>query len=388
MISKVFHIRLPRFLVQAERVMDPRLSSRAVGIVSSDRSNGTLVAISSEAEQEGIHPGMPVSLVQKMSPRTVLLPSNASLYHKVNNIIFDVVSSFCPVVEPSGFGQFYLDMHGMTSVYDSYRRAGELVAQSIRRKADLRSQVGISRNKLVSAITTKVVPERLYSVENGEEVNFLSPLVSRHLPISEEKPVQTTLRDLNARFVQNIQELTLSQYAREVIFGKLGNQVHRQAYGIDTSAVKPPQIRDHIVERKVLDGDTNDEDMLLAEVQLLADQVAFQLRCQSRIARKAVLSVHYTDGYESSATGSLLHHSDQAVIQEFQRLYHRANRRRNRVRAIMADVFDFRQFARQMDLFDDAVPEKDDNLSRQLDKIRSKYGFEAIIPATGLIKAA
>jgi hypothetical protein len=54
----------------------------------------------------------------------------------------------------------------------------------------------------------------------------------------------------------------------------------------------------------------------------------------------------------------------------------------------MADVFDFRQFARQMDLFDDAVPEKDDNLSRQLDKIRSKYGFEAIMPATGLIKAA
>ncbi|HKJ69185.1 MAG TPA: hypothetical protein VKA68_14600 [bacterium] len=388
MNPKVFHIRLPRFPVQAERVVDPRLATRSVGIISSEKSSGTLVAVSPEAEEDGLQPGMPASLVRKMSPRTVLLPANAALYHKVNQVIYEVVSSFCPVVEPGGFGQFYLDMHGMERVYQSYRQAGDRVMQSIQEKADLGSQVGISRNKLVSAITTRVVPERLYSVESGQEVGFLSPLYSGHLPITTEQVVQAAIRDLNARVVRDVQNLTLNDYSAEVVFGRYSRQVHHQAYGIDTSAVKPPQIRDHIVERQVLEADTNDEDILRGTVRLLGEQIAFQLREQQRVAKKAVFSVHYTDGCESTATGSLPHYSDRAVTGELERLYERANIRRNRVRSVMADVSEFRAFARQMDLFDDAAPPREDALSDQLDRLRRKYGFEAVQPATALLQAA
>lgn len=388
MNPKVFHIRLPRFPIQAERVVDPRLSTRAVGIISSGKSSGSLVAVSPEAEQEGIRPGMPASLVRKMSPRTILLPANAALYRKVNRVIYRTVSSFCPVVEPGGYGQFYLDMHGMERVYRSDREAGDRVMRSIRDRADLQSQVGISRNKLVSAITTRVVPDPLYTVEFGQESGFLSPLASGYLPVTEQKPVRVALQDLNARAIYDVQEMTRSGYAAEVIFGKFGPRVRHQAYGVDTSAVKPPRIRDHIVERQILQADTNDEDILLGTVQLLAEQIAFQLREQHRVAGKAVLAVHYTDGYESTAAGALPHSSDRAVIRELQALYERANIRRNRVRSVMADVSAFRPFTRQMDLFEDAAPPRDDALSARLDQVRRKYGFQAIQPATALLQAA
>jgi len=371
-------------MVQAERVVDPRLNTSPIGIISSDRSSGTLIAVSPEARQEGIRPGMPASLVQKMSPRTVLLPANAPLYHKVNRVIYDVVSSYCPIVEPGGFGQFYLDMNGMARVYKTYRRAGDLVMQSIEDEASLRSQIGISRNKLVSAITTRVVPERLYTVDDGREAQFLSPYHSDYLPIVGQKPVHTTITDLNAKIVNDVQELTAGSYPAEIIFGKFARQVHHQAYGIDTSAVKPPQIRDHIVEQHVLQEDTNDEDALQGAVRLLAEQVAFQLREQKRVARKAVLYLHYTDGYESRATGSLPHHSDKAVTQELQSLYERANIRRNRVRSIQVDVSDFYPFVRQMDLFEDNPDSKENTLSRELDTLRRKYGFESVVPAVSL----
>jgi len=371
-------------MVQAERVVDPRLNTSAVGIISSDRSSGTLIAVSPEAREEGIRPGMPVSLVQKMSPRTVLLPANAPLYHKVNKVIYDVVASYCPIVEPGGFGQFYLDMNGMTRVYKTLRRAGDLVMQSIEDEASLRSQIGISRNKLVSAITTRVVPERLYTVDDGREAQFLSPYHSDYLPIVGQKPVHTTLTDLNAKIVNDVQELTAGSYPAEIIFGKFARQVHHQAHGIDTSAVKPPQIRDHIVEQHVLQEDTNDEDALQGAVRLLAEQVAFQLRQQKRVARKAVLYLHYTDGYESRATGALPHYSDKAVTQELRNLYERANIRRNRVRSIQVDASDFYPFVRQMDLFEDNPDSKENTLSRELDTLRKKYGFESVVPAVSL----
>ena len=388
MAEKVFHIRLPRFLVQTERVVDPRLDTRPIGIISSERSSGTLIATSAEAEEEGIRPGMPVSLVQKMSPRTVLLPANPSLYQKVNQVIYDVVNSFCPVVEPGGFGQFYLDMHGMGHIYPSERNAGDQVMQSIRKQADLSSHVGISRNKLVSAISTRVVPERLYSVNAGEEERFLAPLESKQLPVMEHNPVRIAVTDLNAKVIRDLQELTLGDYAARVIFGGYAVPVRRQSYGIDTSAVKPPAVRDHIVERQILREDTNDEELLRNAVRLLAEQVAFQLREQKRVAGKAVFSIHYTDGYESSVTGALPHHSDRAVIAELHRLYERANIRRNRVRSVMVDVSGFRPFVEQMDLFADAADDKEDVLSGQLDTLRRKYGFDAVQPATHLLQAA
>jgi len=388
MNPKVFHVRLPGFLIQAERIEDPGLATRAVGIVSADKSDGTLVAVSEEATEEGVRPGMPVSLVRKMSPRTVLVPANSSLYHKVHRTIYDVMGALCPVVEPGDIGQFYLDMHGMERIYRSDRHAGDRVMKSIRRKADFRSQVGISRNKLVSAITTKVIPERLYSVEYGGEGAFLAPLASGNLPITGEKVVRSAIRDLNTQIVEDLQNLTLSEYSAEVVFGRYGLQVRRQSYGIDTSAVKPPQIRDHIVERQVLEVDTNDEDNLLGVVRLLAEQVAFQLREQERIAGKVVLSLHYTDGYESRATGSLPAYSDRAVIREMQQLYDRANIRRNRVRSVTADVSQFRPFVRQMDLFDDAELSPEDNLSKHLDSLRKKYGHDVVKSAAALLQAA
>ncbi|MCF7804492.1 MAG: hypothetical protein K9N46_09640 [Candidatus Marinimicrobia bacterium] len=388
MNQAVFHIRLPRFPIQVERTDDSSLATRPVGIISSGNSNGTIISLSPEAEEEGLRPGMNVSLAQKMSPRTTLLPANSALYNRAHQAIYGILQDFCPIIEPGNPGQFYLDMHGMEHLYKSYRRAGDLVTRSIEEKATLYSQVGISRNKLISAISTRVVPDRLFTVQSGEEVPFLSPLPRQHLPIVGKKPVQSALDCLNARMIEHIQHLTVNHYTSDVIFGEFGTPVRQQSHGIDTSAVRPPAVRDHIVERVILEAATNDEDVLQGAVQQVAEQVAFQLRQQNRLADKVIFHVHYTDSYENTAAGAFTHHSDRAVIEECRSLYGRANTRRNRIRAVMVDVSDFRPYVHQMDLFEDAPSAKDDALSRQLDTLREKYGQDVVGPASAFIRAA
>ena len=67
MERSVFHIRLQNFEVQAERILDASLHTRPIAVISSHHQNGTIIALSAEAEAEGLCQGMKVSLARKIS---------------------------------------------------------------------------------------------------------------------------------------------------------------------------------------------------------------------------------------------------------------------------------------------------------------------------------
>jgi len=65
MSTVVYHIRMKDFELQAERTLDPALRTRPVAIISSHRQDGTVMALSAEAQVEGLFRGMKVSPGQK-----------------------------------------------------------------------------------------------------------------------------------------------------------------------------------------------------------------------------------------------------------------------------------------------------------------------------------
>ncbi|MBA7657553.1 DNA polymerase IV [subsurface metagenome] len=173
-----------------------------------------------------------------------------------------------------------------------------------------------------------------------------------------------------------------------MVFGPFARQVAAQARGIDTSVVKPAQLGtkgDRIVERYTLPEDTNDEERLHGAVQLLAETVGYQLRRSRRTARRVMLQVHYTDGYEHRATSQLVRNDAITVAQELVGLYRRANRRRGRVRALTVDAGSLQPFAEQISLFGPRQEEKQERLTRALDTIRRKHGSGGMLPASALL---
>jgi len=383
MTRSVFHIRLREFELQAERIMDASLQTRPVAIISSHRSDGTVVALSDEAKQEGLYAGLMVSLVRKMSHGTLLLPYNRSLYDRLHRYLYRTFCRFTPLVEPATFGQFYLDMTGMNRLYKTPKQAGSLLAREITGKTGLSNVVGISPNKLVSRISTAVVPESIYEISVGEEARFLSPLNAPVLPTVHEKVVNKIVRFLFLNRVAQIQRIVASPEEAYVLFGDFSLKLTREAQGKDTSAVRPPELRDHLMEQMVLPMDTNDKDLLRGAVRTLAEQVAFQLRKRRQTARKVRLEVHYTDGYRSVRTGQLLANDDHTVTDALLVLFTKANIRRNRIRSILADATNFQPAPRQLELFQQKE-EENSILSIALDRIRKKYGYGMITPAITL----
>ena len=92
MLSDVFYLSLDSLELQAERIIDPSLRTRPIAIISSNGAAGTIISLSTEAEQEGLSSGMKVSLAKKKKHRVQLLPYNHSLYQRVNQYVYNTVS--------------------------------------------------------------------------------------------------------------------------------------------------------------------------------------------------------------------------------------------------------------------------------------------------------
>ena len=159
MDRSVFHIRLQNFEVQAERILDASLRTRPIAVISSHHQYGTIIALSTEAKAEGLCQGMKVSLARKIGHSALLMPYNSTLYAQMHHYVTRIVTNYSPLVEPTVFGQYYLDMSGMGSIHRSKAQAGYNISNDIHDKAGLDGQIGISANKLVSHIATIVTPE-------------------------------------------------------------------------------------------------------------------------------------------------------------------------------------------------------------------------------------
>ena len=381
MLSDVFYLSLGSLELQSERTIDPSLITRPIAIISSSGATGTIVTLSTEAEQEGLYEGMKVSLAKRKTSSVQFLPYNYSLYQRVNKYVYDTVSCFTPVVEPSGMSGFYMDMKGVNTPKNNIKDIGLSVLKKIDSRANLYSTVGISINKLISRIITDVVPEDIHEVRSGTERRFLAPLNYSVLPTTRQKPVCRMLHFLLIDKVLHIQSISERVEEFKTLFGVYARPLIDEARGRDTSLVKPPELRDHLLEQRILPEDTNNHEVLVATVQDLAEKIAFQLRGRGQIAKKIKLEIHYVDGYRSSRLGEIYSPDDISVTRACKNLFIESNNRRVAVRTILLDVSQFRPYVEQKNLFFESES-RDIEISMAIEMVRRKYGVDSIKTAS------
>ena len=379
----VFHIRLKNIELQAERLMDPYLKTRPIAIISSSHQNGSIVCLSDEAKQEGLVVGMKVSIVRKMNHRVQLLPYNDSLYERIYHYVYQSVSSFSPIIEPQGISEFFLDMNGMRSMSRDIQDTGMSIIGRIKDQTGLSGIVGISANKLVSRIVTSVISDCIHKVENGRESQFLSPLSPWVLPVAKENRVNQILKFLWIDHIGQIQSMAVQPDHFHIFFGGHALILDRESKGYDTTLVRSKKLKEHILEQIILKRDTNDESMLYSIVRGLSNKIAFKLRQRKELAKKIQLEIHYVDGHKKQQAGSLTAIDDVSVMNTCRLLFKSANQRRNRIRSILIDVWEFHPHISQGDLFSN-IDGRMTPLSNAIDKIRSKYGVNSLQNANAL----
>lgn len=370
----IVHCDLDTFFVSVERLINGSLVGKPV-LIGGSSDRGVVSACSYEARRFGVHSAMPMRLAKQLCPEAILIRGDMELYAKYSNMVTEIIEETVPVVEKASIDEHYIDMTGMDRFFGSWKLAQELRRRIIK-ETGLPISLGFSVNKTVSKIATgeaKPCGER--RVEKGTEKGFLAPLSIRKIPGIGEK-TYPLLRNMGISQIRTLQEMDALTLRR--VLGQNGVVIWNKANGVDNSEVIPFHQNKSISKEHTFDQDTIDMVQLRKIMLSMADELAFDLRRDGRLTSCVTVKIRYSNFDTHTMQAKLPYTASERLISEkvldlFGRLYSR----RMLIRLIGVRLSNLIWGAQQLDLFEDRI--EDINLSRAIDRIRIKYGHQAIV---------
>jgi DNA polymerase-4 len=339
-----------------------------------------VASCSYEAREYGVHSAMPMKQARMLCPDAILVRGDSAQYSKYSNIISDIIAEDVPLYEKTSIDEFYLDYTGMDRFFGCYKMASEL-RQRIIKETNLPISFALSSNKTVAKVGTgEAKPNGQKEIPKGTEKLFLAPLSIRKIPMVGEKTYQL-LRGMGVQKIQTLQEMPC-ELLQQVI-GENGSVIWRKANGIDNSPVVPYSERKSISTERTFDKDTIDVQGLKGILIGMTEKLAFQLRSEQKLTACVTVKIRYSDFNTYTmqshiAYTSLDHDLIHMVMELFQKLY----QKRMLIRLIGIRFSHLVQGNYQFKLFEENVSTI--QLYKAMDKIRSRYGKDAVNRAGGM----
>ncbi|TMQ65180.1 MAG: hypothetical protein E6K79_05285 [Candidatus Eisenbacteria bacterium] len=416
MESTILHVAIDSFAIQAERLRCPKLVGRPLALAPADSPRPRVAAASREARAAGIHPGTPLVVARRLCRDLIALPPDPDLYARISASVRAALSPFAPFAEEGSArpsGRFVLDLTGVARTHGDARDRAAAAGRGVESSFRLHPTLGIGATRLVSRVAASVLaPDgELLDVLPGSEVAFLAPLAVRVLPTARERAVAERLDLLNIRAVRDAQTLTAPQLLA-ALGAAAGGALWREVRGLDAAprrTAAPPRVA---VAEETLGQETNDRRILAARLARLVVELGVGLRSRGAEARVLAISISYTDGRGGSARQTLATPtaSEHALRAAAFALLDRAVTRRVRIRRLRIEAAEAPAMATQLSLWEDAgddpagrlrssrearartsarrdaspAPfdvERVGALEAALDRVRARFGTEALVPA-------
>jgi DNA polymerase V len=147
------------FYVSCERVFNPRLEGKPVGVMSNN--DGCVVARSQEIKQLGVAMGMPAHLIEPHVRRQcTLLSSNYALYGDMSRRVTEVLSQHTPHVDVYSMDESFLSFEGFEP--DTLTERCQAMRHQVRRDTGIPVSVGLSTSKTLAKIANHRAKKELH----------------------------------------------------------------------------------------------------------------------------------------------------------------------------------------------------------------------------------
>jgi len=396
----ILHVDMDAFYVSVELLRRPELRGRPV-VVGGTGERGVVAAASYEARRYGIHSAMSAAQARRRCPGAVFLPGDHALYAEVSAVLHEVFGEFTPLVEPIALDEAFLDVTGALRRGDSAVVLGHRVRDRVRERTGLTCSVGSAGNKLLAKLASEaakphatpqgVEPGRgVVEVPVGEELAFLHPLPVRALwgvgPRTAERLERRALRTVGDLAAQRRHDL-------EALLGvAAGRHLWELAHGIDERPVEPDRQPKSIGHEETFERDLVTVEEVRVEVVRLADAVAARLRAEGMAARTVTLKIKWSDFRTTtrSATPGDGLDTGPAIVRALDDAVAELDTARG-VRLVGVSGSNLAPSAVQLSLDDlegrpgaGASTASLGDAARAIDRVRGRFGADAIGPASGL----
>ena len=375
----ITHMDLDSFFVSVERIKNSALIGKPV-IIGGNSDRGVVASCSYEVRAYGVHSAMPMKQAKLLCPEAIIIRGDSQSYSDHSQTVTQIIAESVPLYEKSSIDEFYIDLTGMDKFFGSWKLAMELKTK-ILKETGLPISFGLASNKTVSKVATGTAkPFGQRKVDWGDEIPFLAPLSVKKIPgVGSE--TYKTLRNLGIQYIKTLQEMPM-----ELLFKTLhkpGIDLWKKAQGIDNRKVEPYQERKSIGTERTFEKDTIDVIKLRNLISAMAENLAYQLRKGDKICACITVKVRYSDFNTHTLQAKIPYTSaDHIVIAKSLELFNKLYQRRLLIRLIGVRLSDLVSGGFQMNLFEDS--EEMANLYQAMDRLRNRYGNDAVKRANGL----
>ncbi len=392
------------FYVAVARRLDPEGAGRAKLLIVGGRpgSRGVVCSASYETRAFGVRSAMPISRALRLCPDAMCVPVPRHACSDASRAIRAVLGQFTPVVEAASIDEWYIDLTGTEALY--HHAPLEATARSIRaavlQQTGYALSIGGGTNRMIAKLAAeRAKPSRapdgggVRIVEPGAERAFMATLTLAEIPGVGPK-AQERFAKVGLATVADVLAHDVATLARW-LDRSTAEWLHAKARGESRAAVEPRAPARQMSREETFDRDLHNQAALETELRHLARRVASDMREEGLAARTVTVKLKTHDFISRTAGRTLPQpiESDRAVVDTALTLLAELRAKHPRpARLVGVSLSNFRaaRDAEQLDIALTAGPAatpvapvriedlRDRDLSRAIDRVRERFGDEAI----------
>ena len=359
-------------------------------IIGGDQKSrhGVVLAKSIPAKKYGIHTGEPVANALRKCPNLVMESPDHKLYRRKSAELMEYLRRYSEKIEQVSVDECYMDFTEAVRQYPSPLEAAFIIKNGVRETFGFTVNIGISSNKLLAKMASDFEkPDKVHTLFPEEVALKMWPLPIGDLFMAGHSSVETlkkleiqTIGDL-AKADPNLITLHLKSH---------GKMLWEFANGIDHSDVQTEQTEAKGIGNSVtLSEDVTTYEEASAVFRKLAESVGKRLRKAGQKANMVSMEIKYYDFQNMSHQTQLSKptNEDQVLHETACKLFEESwNGRPIRLLGLRTAKLVDESEPEQLSIFDIEPPkqpdEKHQKLNAAMEKIRKRYGNNAIIKAS------
>jgi DNA polymerase-4 len=338
----------------------------------------------------GVHAGMPMSQAVRMCPGAMVVPVPGEMVSAKHHEVKAVLDEFSPVVEAASVDEFFLDLGGTEELYrhEPLEQTARRIQQAVLERTGISLSIGGATQRTLAKMAASVnKPFGVHVVEPGGEAGFIARFDLADIP-GVGPAFAEALRRRGATRVRDL--LTLDESTLVAWLGEgRGRWLHRLSRGMGSEGgVAPRAPQKSISHERTFAHDIRDDDEIESKLAYLCGETGASLRADGLKARTVTVKMRYADFTDRSASKTVAQplESDRALYGVARALVRQLrSQRRGGIRLLGVGVSKLGDDA-------DAEPmlfeppqglesDRDRRLSAATDRLRSRFGREAVLPA-------
>lgn len=383
----IFHCDANSFYASVEEAHNPSLIGKPVAVSGNPATRTGIILTKNEtAKKYGVLTGEAIWQAKSKCPNLVCVPPNHKLYEEYSQALRDIYEKYTDKVESFGIDECWLDVTDTLKFFGDKKTLADRIRAEVKQTLGITISVGVSFGKLFAKLGSDLKkPNATTIIDKQNYKKIIYPL-----PVNSIIGIGRRLKDRFDKLgVVQLGDITLlPDSILKKKFGIIGLDLKQKLLGNDTDQVK--NCNDYTPAKSVGNGTTTIKDIysraeILSVVSALCDEISTRLRRANFNANGISVTLKTADfqyynntmhlDYATNDITDLINFSMQTIDNFWQ--YNLP------VRAIRICSYNLTNSNKvQLNMFCDYA--KKDNLNNTLDKIRDKYGYYSIMPASTL----